>query len=44
MVNKIEWGNGHKLYITDYKKARLAAYYKSFYFTTYLNGKEVKRI
>ena len=42
-MNKVKWGNNHKKYIKDLEKARNFAYNKAFYFTTYLNGIEVKR-
>jgi len=42
-MNKIEWGNNHKLYIKDDKRAELLAYEKAFFFTTYLNGIKVNR-
>ena len=41
--NIIEWGNNHKRYIKDYKKALQIAYYKAFYFTVKLNGVTINR-
>lgn len=41
-TNIITWGNGHKRFIKDKDKARLAAKEKAFYFdNVYLNGEKV---
>jgi hypothetical protein len=42
--NIITWGNNHKRYIKNYEQAKLAAYYKAFYFgNVKLNGIPINR-